>query len=184
MKYIKVNRKIKSLVSLALLTIPMSFCFADIQNGINAYNNGDFEVAISEFRPLAEQGDAIAQFNMAEMYAGGLGVVQDINDSIRWYRMAAAQGHSDSQANLDVIDGLGGGVLKDSDLSFNWFIKAAKKGVDDAKSNSIIIYSDKEININKMPKVRLGVNNNPIKQDEFVIHHDESPFASLETWKH
>jgi TolA-binding protein len=34
----------------------------DYDNGVEAYNAGDYQTALQEWRPLAEQGDASAQF--------------------------------------------------------------------------------------------------------------------------
>ena len=41
---------------------------ADYQKGVAAYESGDFATALGEWRPLAEQGDARAQFNLGVMY--------------------------------------------------------------------------------------------------------------------
>ena len=37
---------------------------ADFQTGMEAYERGDFAAALREFRPLAEQGHAWAQFSL------------------------------------------------------------------------------------------------------------------------
>ena len=42
-----------------------------------AYERGDFASAYSEWLPMAEQGDAVAQFRLGVMYMNGLGVQQD-----------------------------------------------------------------------------------------------------------
>jgi uncharacterized protein len=46
----------------------------DFAKGLAAYETGDFATALKEWQPLAEQGDASAQFNLGVMYYG---VVQD-----------------------------------------------------------------------------------------------------------
>jgi len=50
---------------------------ADFQKGLAAAQKGDFVTALREWEPLAEQGDADAQFNLGIMYANGQGVIQD-----------------------------------------------------------------------------------------------------------
>ncbi len=50
---------------------------ADFQAGFAAHNRGDYATALREFRPLAEQGDVDAQFNLGLMYSKGQGVPQD-----------------------------------------------------------------------------------------------------------
>jgi len=47
------------------------------QEGLDAYERGDYDTALKEWRPLAEQGDASGQFNLGFMYDQGLGVPQD-----------------------------------------------------------------------------------------------------------
>ncbi len=65
---------------------------ADFQARLDALKSGDYEAAINEFRPLAEQGDASAQFNLGVMCARGQGVPQDYVQAYRWYTLAAGQG--------------------------------------------------------------------------------------------
>jgi glycine/D-amino acid oxidase-like deaminating enzyme len=45
--------------------------------GVQAYENGDYATALTEWAPLAEQGNANAQFNLAQMYRRGEGVPQN-----------------------------------------------------------------------------------------------------------
>jgi len=47
-------------VGLSLMLAPP--CWADFQAGVDAYKRGDYDTALNTFRPLAEQGEAQAQF--------------------------------------------------------------------------------------------------------------------------
>ena len=49
---------------------------ADFVKGQAAYDRGDYTQAFEEFRSLAEQGDAKAQYNLGLMYARGQGVAR------------------------------------------------------------------------------------------------------------
>ena len=73
---------------------------AGFDEGMAAYEQGDYETALKEFRPLAEQGDADAQFKLGTMYNRGEGVPQDHAEALKWYRRAADQGHDVAQYNL------------------------------------------------------------------------------------
>ncbi len=73
-----------------LVAVP---AWADIKAGKEAYLRGDYATALKEWRPLAEQGDAIAQYNLGLMYANGRGVPQDYAQAHLWANLAAAQGH-------------------------------------------------------------------------------------------
>ncbi len=62
------------------------------QAGCDAYERGDYDTALKEFRPLAEQGEAVAQWSLGIMYERGRGVPQDYVQAYRWYTLAASQG--------------------------------------------------------------------------------------------
>ena len=48
---------------------------ADLQKGLTAYKNGDYETVSREWNPLAKQGNAEAQYNLGVMYLMGEGIV-------------------------------------------------------------------------------------------------------------
>src|SRR5207247_434953 len=50
---------------------------ADFKAGLDAYQRADYATALQEWRPLAEKGDANAQYNLGLLYNQGLGVQQD-----------------------------------------------------------------------------------------------------------
>ena len=57
---------------------------------MEACERGDYVTALSELRPLAEQEDAVAQFNLGLIYAQGRGVPQDAAQARQWCEEAAA----------------------------------------------------------------------------------------------
>ena len=65
------------LATIALLVLAPQVHAADFQAGWTAYQNGDFAKALAEWRPLADQGVARAQFNVGVLYDEGKGVAQD-----------------------------------------------------------------------------------------------------------
>jgi hypothetical protein len=54
-------------------------------------------------RPLAEQGDANAQYNLGVIYDNGLGVPQDKVRAHMWFSLSAAQGRDGAAAFRDLI---------------------------------------------------------------------------------
>ena len=68
-----------------------------------SYEKGDYETALREFKPLAEQGGAYAQYNLGQMYRRGQGVPHNYQTAVKWYRLAAEQGNAYAQFNLDKI---------------------------------------------------------------------------------
>src|SRR5262249_53410150 len=66
-------------------------------------------MAVSACRRLAEQGEAWAQFNLAQMYDKGEGVPQSYAEAAKWYRKAAEQGDASAQDNLGAMYHFGQG---------------------------------------------------------------------------
>jgi TPR repeat protein len=86
----KIMRIILATIAFVLLATPS--WGEDFDKGFDAYNNGDYATALEEWLPLAEQGDAVAQSNLASMYYNGEGVLQDYKTAVKWYTLAAEQG--------------------------------------------------------------------------------------------
>ncbi len=82
-------RVISAVIVLIGLAAP---AWAGFDEGVAAYDRGEYPTALREWRPLAKQGDADAQYNLVIMYSSGEGVPQDYAEAVRWYRKAAEQG--------------------------------------------------------------------------------------------
>jgi cell division septation protein DedD len=74
-----------------------------VRTGIDAWQAGNHDEAIRLWRPLADRGDADAQFNIAQAYFLGRGVPQNNNLAEQWYERAARQGHEEAQGNLGLL---------------------------------------------------------------------------------
>ena len=101
---------------------------ADFQKGVTAYESGNYATALREWKPLAEQGNAYAQFALGEMYDKGKGVPQDYKTAVKWYRLAAEQGNAKSQGNLGLMYYNGDGVPQDDRTAEKWWRLAAEQG--------------------------------------------------------
>ena len=119
------KRVISAVVVLIGLAAPAR---AGFDEGVAAYERGDYETALREFRPLAEQGNARAQFFLGSMYEIGKGVTQDYAEAARWYRKGAEQGLYISQLFLAGMYEIGKGVTQDYAEAVRWYRKAAEQG--------------------------------------------------------
>ena len=63
-----------------------------LEDAAAADDKGDYATALHLLRPLADQGNAQAQFKLGSMYDDGHGVAQSDAEALKWYRMAADQG--------------------------------------------------------------------------------------------
>jgi TPR repeat protein len=56
-----------------------------LEDGQAAYNSGDYATALKLWHPLADQGVAAAQYNLGNIYGGGLGVPQNYAQTAKWF---------------------------------------------------------------------------------------------------
>ncbi len=120
--------KLAGLALIAALVFGMTApAWAGWDKGQAAYQRGDYATALREFRPLAEQGIAEAQFNLGLMYLNGDGVPQDYAEAVKWYRKAAEQGNADGQHNLGAMYGKGLNVPHDWVQAHMWFNLAVSR---------------------------------------------------------
>jgi hypothetical protein len=123
----------------AVLATPLGA--QDFGAGVAAYEAGDFATALENWQPLAEQGNANAQFVLGFMYDTGRGVLQDDAEAARWYRMAAEQGDAIAQINLGFIYETGQGVLQDDAEAVRWYRLAAEQGDARGQYNLGVMYA-------------------------------------------
>jgi uncharacterized protein len=129
------------LLTLALLLgIAGEVWSADFQKGWRAYLKRDYATALHEWIPVAEQGNAQAQFYLGRMYEYGVyggAVTRNIATAFKWYRLAGEQGFLDAQYRLGVMYEYGKGVSQDDKTAVNWYRLAAKQGHASARRDVV-----------------------------------------------
>jgi TPR repeat protein len=100
--------------------------------GYQSYLKGDYQAAYNEWLPLAELGDAEAQYNIGVLFDEGAGVDQDLAVAADWYRRAGEQGFIDAQTNLGMMYYHAQGVERDLEEAAKWFRLAADQGDPEA----------------------------------------------------
>ncbi|HET6802684.1 MAG TPA: tetratricopeptide repeat protein, partial [Casimicrobiaceae bacterium] len=113
--------KIVAHLVLGLLFLCANALAGPYDDGVAAYDQGQYAAALKWWLPLAEQGHAAAQFNVAVLYEKGLGTAVDHAEAARWYLKAAQQGDPDAQYNVALFYETGTGVAKDVDQARNWY---------------------------------------------------------------
>jgi uncharacterized protein len=131
-------------ISLFLIFISSSAFAQDFQKGLDASDEGDFATSIRQWRPLAEQGNASAQYSLGFVYDYGLGVSEDYTEAFKWYRLAAEQGDASAQFNLGVRYENGLGVPEDNIEAVKWYRLAAEQGFANAQFNLGVKYAKGE----------------------------------------
>lgn len=122
-------------LGLVVLGLAVASVRADpVEEGLEANRRGDFAEAYCLWRPLAEAGDAQAQYLIGWLYANGQGLRVSRRTAARWWRLAAEQGHAEARYALGRTYLRGAkGVSKNRAEALRWMLAAARGGVDDAR---------------------------------------------------
>lgn len=72
----------------------------DYSDGMQFYQDKDYEKAFSSFQKAADKGNAAAQSALAALYYNGEGVEEDEAAAALWYSRAAEHGRTDAQFAL------------------------------------------------------------------------------------
>ena len=134
-------RVVRTTLALALLFGAASFSSTyaspledELHNGLRALQRGDYATAMRLLRPLAERGNAEAQWLVGRMYNHGHGVQQSFVQAALWYRKAAEQGYDAAQGVLGLMYYAGNGVPQNYAEAMKWTLMAAKQGNGPAQS--------------------------------------------------
>ena len=128
-----------SLSFVAWMDLPQNY-----NEGLAAHQAGDYNTALKEWRPLAEQGNAITQYNLALMYKNGEGIAEDNVEAAKWYQRAAEQGYASAQNNLGLKYAQGEGVSEDYAEAIKWWRLSAEQGNTLAQNGLGVLYETGE----------------------------------------
>jgi uncharacterized protein len=103
-----------------------------LEDGLHAFDVGQYARAMGLLRPLAARGDARAQYKMGIMHEDGRGVPVDYSEAVGWLLQAADQGNADARSHLGFLYLYGRGVTQDYVAAYTWFDLAATAGNEHA----------------------------------------------------
>ena len=115
-----------------------------VKSGIDAWQHGDYAAAVAIWRPLAQKGDADAEFDLGQAYRLGRGVPVDLAQAQLWLEKAAEAGHLDAQTTFGLLlfdSGNRSGAMR-------WLKKAAERG----EPRAMLVYGTALFNGDGAPK--------------------------------
>jgi serine/threonine protein kinase len=98
-----------------------------------ALARGNYTEGADLLKPLAERGEAGAQYQLGMLYLQGQGVARSDPDAMRLLGRAADQGHARAQLALGDLYAAGRGAARDDRAARTWYEKAAMQGSLDAQ---------------------------------------------------
>jgi TPR repeat protein len=177
--------KLKTTLTALFLSLSlMSIAYADVADGWDAYNKGDYKSAVNEWRSSADQGHADAQYILGLMYGEGKGVLKDHKQAVHWYRKAADQGDAQAQYNLGVMYGEGSGVLKDDKQAVQWYRKAADQGYAKAQNNLGVMYANGRGVLKNLTQAKYWIQKAYKSDNKEQAAHAEKIWEAFELWKY
>ena len=102
---------------------------ADMAAGWRAYTAGDYEAAVTEWRPLAEAGDRQAAYALGMAFQ----IMGQPGRAVSWYEQAAGAGVTEAQILLGTIYAQGTGIPRDLVRAYAWLHRAAQKNSPNAQ---------------------------------------------------
>ena len=128
------------LVFLLALVSNLTAIAGPLEEGHEAFDAQRYADALRLWQPLAEQGDAEAQYNLALLYSKGLGIKKDERKALEWLHKAARQGMTDAQYNIGVMFYEGKGAYRSEKSAIEWWDLAAANGHANAQYNLGVMY--------------------------------------------
>jgi TPR repeat protein len=119
------------------LTAP---AFAGLDDGLAAYDRGDYATAYRELAPAAAGGAPAAQYAVARMYLSGEGISRDGAEGLKWLQKAATAGVGPAQYQLGACHEWGIEVAQDYSQAARWYRMAADRGVPVAQYRLGLLY--------------------------------------------
>lgn len=108
----------------ALLLVPL-LSWAGTEEAIEAYRTGDYAGAMTQFKALAADGDAVAMYYVGILYDRGYGIPVDRAEAAKWFEKGAARGDSLSAYHYGKALEAGKGVAKDPVAAHLWLSVSA-----------------------------------------------------------
>lgn len=105
-----------------------SFAYADFYTGLEAYQRGDHAEALKNWKSLAIQGNASAQYDLGLVYLSGQqDVPKDPVKASYWFRKSAKQKLPRAMSMLGSLYEQGLGVAKNYEEAAYWYRNAAEQ---------------------------------------------------------
>ncbi len=111
---------------LALIVTPPAAAASAYEQGVMAYESGQYEAALSTFRALSAHGRPDAEFMLGVLYFYGKGVTSSPALAAIWFQRAATKGDANAQLAFGSLHIRGLGVRQDLGKAYLWLTLAAE----------------------------------------------------------
>ena len=110
---------------------PLALCAGLLDAGIQAYNQQDYKAAYKQLLPLAEQGDAQAQYYVGSMLVDGMGVSADPVKGVDLLEQAVSKDNYRAAMTLGKMYLSGFGVAMDTEKGAKYLLLSESLATED-----------------------------------------------------
>lgn len=129
------------ILTFLLLTISFKISAGDaIEQGVYAFVQGNYTLAIKKLKPYADSGHPVAQYYLGIQYLYGYGVEQSNQEAFDLLYKSAHQKHAEAQYMLGKMYNNGNGVKQSKAQAIKWFAQSAELGYEYAANHLGSIY--------------------------------------------
>ena len=121
-------------------TLALAGC-TDYDRARNAYEGGDYTLAIQRFEALALAGHVQAQYDLAQIHFQGIGTPRDGPKGWYWLLASAGNGNVAAMVQLGALFESGVGADRDYSAAAQWYLRAARKGDAVGRFNLALMYT-------------------------------------------
>lgn len=115
-------------ILILLWLVSFAVCAAR-SDAIEHFKNGDYQLALQEFKILSEQGDHVAMVAIGNMHYKGNGVEIDYRKALHWWMKAYELGNADAFVNIGVLYRDGKGVSRNPMIAYDIFLLTQVKQI-------------------------------------------------------
>jgi len=130
------HRCVSILLAVAVLgvqqQVPAAGVATQLEKAEEMARAGNFAPAYCIWRPLADKGNAEAQFNLGWLYRNGDGMAVDKLQAQQLWEAAAEEDHAEAQMALGTLYSMERTTPENRALAVRWFRAAAEQGFEDA----------------------------------------------------
>ena len=127
---------------LAMIAVFASPALAGYDEGVTAYESGDYSTAYDEFRALSARGHAGAEFMLGAMYFNGKGKLRDNLLAAAWFQKSARKGNVLAQFAYGSLYIVGWGVPRDLVEAYMWLTLVTEEDVPSLNRQAVLLRDD------------------------------------------
>lgn len=117
----------------------------DFDKGMIAFDEKKYSRALSEWYPLAKEGDARAEYYLGIMYLNGLGMPEDNTQGAIWLQRSALHNDTEAQFKLGRLFIAGQKVELNIDQGIRWLLSAASNQHAGAQFNLGLLHQQGKV---------------------------------------